>query len=196
MARYMNANEASGVLVPDELIRSKMADAPKEDREKTGIQICRRPYQTAQAPVPGRAYHGHRLGEESAEIIRRSGTVRLKNGCYQIIPGAHHKAGDFLILRLKGSSAPAFAAYQPPVRLSLGFGEISPGRAVRLPHAGQARSFSSAGPFGAGISNLFMAVRALVTPGRRAERAGLRIFPDLISSITKIKKPSRMKNQE
>jgi methylenetetrahydrofolate reductase (NADPH) len=38
MARYMNSNVA-GVYVPDDLIQ-KMADAPKEDREKTGIQIC------------------------------------------------------------------------------------------------------------------------------------------------------------
>jgi len=38
MARYMNANVA-GVVVPDEIIQ-KMADAPKEDREKTGIQIA------------------------------------------------------------------------------------------------------------------------------------------------------------
>jgi methylenetetrahydrofolate reductase (NADPH) len=38
MARYMNANVA-GVFVPEELIK-KMADAPKEDREKTGIQIA------------------------------------------------------------------------------------------------------------------------------------------------------------
>jgi methylenetetrahydrofolate reductase (NADPH) len=38
MARYMNSNVA-GVFVPDDLIQ-KMADAPKEDREKTGIQIC------------------------------------------------------------------------------------------------------------------------------------------------------------
>ena len=37
-ARYMNANVA-GVFVPDEIIK-KMADAPKEDREKTGIQIA------------------------------------------------------------------------------------------------------------------------------------------------------------
>ena len=36
-ARYMNANVA-GVFVPEEIIK-KMADAPKEDREKTGIQI-------------------------------------------------------------------------------------------------------------------------------------------------------------
>jgi methylenetetrahydrofolate reductase (NADPH) len=38
MARYMNANVA-GVRVPDELIQ-KMADAPKEDRAATGIQIA------------------------------------------------------------------------------------------------------------------------------------------------------------
>ncbi len=38
MARYMNANVA-GVYVPDEFIQ-RMADAPKEDREKTGIQIA------------------------------------------------------------------------------------------------------------------------------------------------------------
>jgi len=38
MARYMNANVA-GVHVPDDIIQ-KMADAPKEDREKTGIQIA------------------------------------------------------------------------------------------------------------------------------------------------------------
>ncbi|HUT68603.1 MAG TPA: methylenetetrahydrofolate reductase [Dehalococcoidales bacterium] len=38
MARYMNSNVA-GVFVPEELIQ-KMAEAPKEDREKTGIQIC------------------------------------------------------------------------------------------------------------------------------------------------------------
>jgi methylenetetrahydrofolate reductase (NADPH) len=38
MARYMNASVA-GVFVPDEIIK-KMADAPKEDREKTGIQIA------------------------------------------------------------------------------------------------------------------------------------------------------------
>ena len=38
LARYMNANVA-GVLVPEELIQ-KMADAPKEDREQTGIQIA------------------------------------------------------------------------------------------------------------------------------------------------------------
>lgn len=37
MARFMNANVA-GVHVPDELIQ-KMADAPKEDRAATGIQI-------------------------------------------------------------------------------------------------------------------------------------------------------------
>jgi methylenetetrahydrofolate reductase (NADPH) len=38
MARYMNANVA-GVFVPEEIIK-KMADAPKDDREKTGIQIA------------------------------------------------------------------------------------------------------------------------------------------------------------
>lgn len=38
MARYMNSSVA-GVFVPEELIQ-KMSDAPKEDREKTGIQIC------------------------------------------------------------------------------------------------------------------------------------------------------------
>ena len=38
MARYMNSNVA-GVFVPEELIQ-KMAEAPKEDREKTGVQIC------------------------------------------------------------------------------------------------------------------------------------------------------------
>jgi methylenetetrahydrofolate reductase (NADPH) len=38
MARFMNKN-VSGVLVPEDLIQ-KMADAPKEEREKTGIQIC------------------------------------------------------------------------------------------------------------------------------------------------------------
>jgi methylenetetrahydrofolate reductase (NADPH) len=38
MARYMNANVA-GVHVPDDIIQ-KMADASKEDREKTGIQIA------------------------------------------------------------------------------------------------------------------------------------------------------------
>jgi methylenetetrahydrofolate reductase (NADPH) len=38
MARYMNASVA-GVFVPEEIIK-KMADAPKEDREKTGIQIA------------------------------------------------------------------------------------------------------------------------------------------------------------
>jgi len=38
MAKYMNRGVA-GVYVPDDLIQ-KMADAPKEDREKTGIQIC------------------------------------------------------------------------------------------------------------------------------------------------------------
>jgi 5,10-methylenetetrahydrofolate reductase len=37
-ARYMNANVA-GVFVPEEIIK-KMSDAPKEDREKTGIQIA------------------------------------------------------------------------------------------------------------------------------------------------------------
>jgi methylenetetrahydrofolate reductase (NADPH) len=37
-ARFMNANVA-GVRVPDDLIQ-KMADAKKEDREKTGIQIA------------------------------------------------------------------------------------------------------------------------------------------------------------
>jgi 5,10-methylenetetrahydrofolate reductase len=37
-ARFMNANVA-GIRVPDDLIQ-KMADAPKEDREKTGIQIA------------------------------------------------------------------------------------------------------------------------------------------------------------
>jgi len=38
MAKFMNKN-VSGVFVPDELIQ-KMTDAPKEDREQTGIQIC------------------------------------------------------------------------------------------------------------------------------------------------------------
>jgi 5,10-methylenetetrahydrofolate reductase len=38
MARYMNSNVA-GVFVPEDLIK-KITDAPKEDREKTGIQIC------------------------------------------------------------------------------------------------------------------------------------------------------------
>ena len=38
MAKFMNAN-VSGVCVPDDLIQ-KMADAPKEDRAKTGIQIA------------------------------------------------------------------------------------------------------------------------------------------------------------
>jgi methylenetetrahydrofolate reductase (NADPH) len=38
MAKFMNAN-VSGVFVPEALIQ-KMADVPKEDREKTGIQIC------------------------------------------------------------------------------------------------------------------------------------------------------------
>jgi 5,10-methylenetetrahydrofolate reductase len=38
MARFMNSNVA-GVFVPEEIIK-KMADAPKEDREKTGIQIA------------------------------------------------------------------------------------------------------------------------------------------------------------
>jgi methylenetetrahydrofolate reductase (NADPH) len=38
MARYMNASVA-GVFVPEDIIK-KMADAPKEDREKTGIQVC------------------------------------------------------------------------------------------------------------------------------------------------------------
>lgn len=38
MARYMNSNVA-GVFVPEDLIK-KISDAPKEDREKTGIQIC------------------------------------------------------------------------------------------------------------------------------------------------------------
>ncbi|MBN1177307.1 MAG: methylenetetrahydrofolate reductase, partial [Dehalococcoidales bacterium] len=38
MAKYMNRSVA-GVFVPDDLIQ-KMTDAPKEDREKTGIQIC------------------------------------------------------------------------------------------------------------------------------------------------------------
>jgi methylenetetrahydrofolate reductase (NADPH) len=37
-ARYMNTNVA-GIYVPDELIQ-KMADAPKEDREKVGIQMA------------------------------------------------------------------------------------------------------------------------------------------------------------
>jgi 5,10-methylenetetrahydrofolate reductase len=34
----MNSNVA-GVFVPEDLIK-KITDAPKEDREKTGIQIC------------------------------------------------------------------------------------------------------------------------------------------------------------
>jgi methylenetetrahydrofolate reductase (NADPH) len=38
MAKFMNKN-VSGVFVPDDLIQ-KMTDAPKEDRENTGIQIC------------------------------------------------------------------------------------------------------------------------------------------------------------
>ncbi len=38
MAKYMNANVA-GVRVPEDLIQ-KMADAPKEERTKTGIQIA------------------------------------------------------------------------------------------------------------------------------------------------------------
>jgi methylenetetrahydrofolate reductase (NADPH) len=38
MARYMNKSVA-GVFVPDDLIQ-KMADAPKEDREKVGLQAC------------------------------------------------------------------------------------------------------------------------------------------------------------
>jgi methylenetetrahydrofolate reductase (NADPH) len=38
MAKYMNKS-VSGVFVPDDLIQ-KMTDAPKEDREKTGLQIC------------------------------------------------------------------------------------------------------------------------------------------------------------
>jgi methylenetetrahydrofolate reductase (NADPH) len=38
MAKFMNKS-VSGVFVPDDLIQ-KMTDAPKEDREKTGIQIC------------------------------------------------------------------------------------------------------------------------------------------------------------
>ncbi len=38
MAKYMNRGVA-GVFVPGDLIQ-KMADAPKEEREKTGIQIC------------------------------------------------------------------------------------------------------------------------------------------------------------
>ena len=38
MAKYMNANVA-GVFVPDDLIQ-KMANAPKEEREKTGVQIA------------------------------------------------------------------------------------------------------------------------------------------------------------
>ena len=38
MARYMNANVA-GVFVPDDIIQ-KMADAPKEERAATGIQIA------------------------------------------------------------------------------------------------------------------------------------------------------------
>jgi 5,10-methylenetetrahydrofolate reductase len=38
MAKYMNSNVA-GVFVPDDLIQ-KMSDAPKENREKTGIQIA------------------------------------------------------------------------------------------------------------------------------------------------------------
>jgi methylenetetrahydrofolate reductase (NADPH) len=38
MARYMNASVA-GVFVPEQIIK-KMSDAPKEDREKTGIQIA------------------------------------------------------------------------------------------------------------------------------------------------------------
>ncbi|MGD0796073.1 MAG: methylenetetrahydrofolate reductase [Dehalococcoidales bacterium] len=38
MARYMNSNVA-GVFVPDAIIQ-KMAAAPKEQREQTGIQIC------------------------------------------------------------------------------------------------------------------------------------------------------------
>jgi methylenetetrahydrofolate reductase (NADPH) len=38
MAKYMNKS-VSGVFVPDDLIQ-KMSDATKEDREKTGLQIC------------------------------------------------------------------------------------------------------------------------------------------------------------
>ncbi|MCJ7605017.1 MAG: methylenetetrahydrofolate reductase, partial [Dehalococcoidales bacterium] len=38
MARFMNSNVA-GVHVPDELIK-QMADAPKEERAATGIQIA------------------------------------------------------------------------------------------------------------------------------------------------------------
>jgi 5,10-methylenetetrahydrofolate reductase len=38
MAKYMNENVA-GVFVPDDIIK-RMADAPKEDREKTGIRIA------------------------------------------------------------------------------------------------------------------------------------------------------------
>lgn len=38
MARYMNSRVA-GVFVPEDIIQ-KMAEAPKEDREKVGIQIC------------------------------------------------------------------------------------------------------------------------------------------------------------
>jgi methylenetetrahydrofolate reductase (NADPH) len=38
MAKFMNKN-VSGVFVPDDLIQ-KMTDAPKEERENTGIQIC------------------------------------------------------------------------------------------------------------------------------------------------------------
>ena len=38
MAKYMNSNVA-GVFVPDDIIK-KMADAPKEQREQTGIQIA------------------------------------------------------------------------------------------------------------------------------------------------------------
>jgi methylenetetrahydrofolate reductase (NADPH) len=38
MARYMNKNVA-GVFVPEEIIQ-KLADAPKEDREKVGLQEC------------------------------------------------------------------------------------------------------------------------------------------------------------
>jgi 5,10-methylenetetrahydrofolate reductase len=38
MAKYMNSNVA-GVFVPEDIIK-KMSDAPKEEREKTGIQIA------------------------------------------------------------------------------------------------------------------------------------------------------------
>lgn len=64
MAKFMNKNVA-GIHVPDDMIEELARDKEKTKAGITGVEIAARIIKECEALLPGRTYHGTRMGIQS-----------------------------------------------------------------------------------------------------------------------------------